>query len=199
MSSSDPPPTDDTLILEGIVTTVNDDGSVNVSPMGPRVDRGQTRFTLRPFATSQTYRNLKRTGAGVFHVVDDVNLLARAAVNRLDPLPPLRQTTAGQWILTDACRWFALQVTTLDDSRERVTIECRVTDQATLRDFFGWNRAKHAVLEAAILATRIGIFPEEQIRRELARLAPLLDKTAGQQEREAMRFLQQYIDEQLSQ
>jgi hypothetical protein len=54
-------------------------------------------------------------------------------------------------------------------------------------------------LEAAILATRIGIFPEEQIRRELARLAPLLDKTAGQQEREAMRFLQQYIDEQLSQ
>jgi hypothetical protein len=198
MSSSDPP-TDDTLILEGIVTTVNDDGSVNVSPMGPRVDRGLTHFTLRPFNTSRTYHNLKRIGEAVFHVVDDVNLLARAAVGRLDPLPPLRRLANGRdFVLVDACRWFALRTTSLDDSRERVTIECRVADQATLRDFFGWNRAKHAVLEAAILATRIGIVPDNEIRDELARLAPLIDKAAGDQEREAMRFLQQYVDQRLS-
>ena len=60
------------MILEGLMTTVNADGTVNVSPMGPRVDAGLTTFTLRPFQTSTTYCNLKRTGMGVFHVTDDV-------------------------------------------------------------------------------------------------------------------------------
>jgi len=35
---------------------------------------------LRPFQTSTTFHNLKRQRAGVFHVVDDVLLLARAAI-----------------------------------------------------------------------------------------------------------------------
>ena len=37
-----------------------------------------------------------------------------------------------------------------------------VVDSGRLRDFFGFNRAKHAVIEAAILATRID-FLEPQL------------------------------------
>ena len=68
------------MIVEGIVTTLNEDGSPNISPMGPVVDEALTRFRLRPFQTSTTFKNLKRTGEAVFHVVDDVELLAKAAV-----------------------------------------------------------------------------------------------------------------------
>ena len=57
--------------------------------MGPLVDEDMTRLVLRPYQTSRTYQNLKRTGQGVFHVTDDVELLAHAAVNRLEPLPAL--------------------------------------------------------------------------------------------------------------
>src|SRR5262249_33778477 len=73
------------MILEGIVTTVSAEGTVNVAPMGPRVDADFRRLVLRPFRTAQTYHNLKAHGEGVLHVTDDVNLLARAALGALEP------------------------------------------------------------------------------------------------------------------
>jgi hypothetical protein len=182
------------VILEGIVTTKNEDGSPNVSPMGPLVEPDMTRFLLRPYRTSTTYQNLKRMGQGVLHVTDDVELLAHAAVNQLTTLPRLIPASrVDGLILADACRWYAFQVAVLNDQQERTNIECVVVDQGTLRDFFGFNRAKHAVLEAAILATRVTLLPAEQIQAEMARLAIPVEKTAGPQERRAFDFLLHYI------
>lgn len=189
----------DELILEGIVVTQDERGAVNVAPMGPRVDRAVTRLVLRPFQTAQTYRNLRATGCGVFHVIDDVDLLARAAIGQFDPLPRLTPVEAFACPrLADACRWFAFRVESLDDSTERTTIECPVVASGEVRPCFGFNRAKHAVLEAAILATRIGILPAAEITSELARLAIPVQKTAGHQEREAFAFLRKYIEARLT-
>jgi hypothetical protein len=58
----------------------------------------------------------------------------------------------------------------------------------------GFNRAKHAVLEAAILATRTHLLPKDQIRDEFSRLQVIVDKTAGPREQEAMALLTQYVD-----
>lgn len=184
----------DELIAEGIVTTVNPNGSANISPMGPRVDRNLTHLVLRPFQSSSTYQNLKRTGEGVFHITDDVLLIAKAAIGRLLPEPPFQPASQIRgFVLADACRWIAFRVSHLDDSQERTTIACSVVESGNLRPFFGFNRAKHAVLEAAILATRIGILPAEQIISELARLAIPVEKTAGKQEREAFALLRDYV------
>jgi uncharacterized protein len=184
----------DEPIAEGIVTTVNPDGSANISPMGPRVNREFTHLVLRPFQTSTTYRNLKRTGEGVFHITDDVLLIARAAVARLAPVPALLPAPQVQgFLLADACRWFTFRVSRLDDSQERTTIDCTVIGSGNPRPFFGFNRAKHAVLEAAILATRIGILPSAEIIAELERLSIPVEKTAGRQEREAFEFLREYV------
>ncbi|MEX2174865.1 MAG: DUF447 domain-containing protein [Pirellulaceae bacterium] len=192
-------PAADDLILEGIVTSLQADGTANISPMGPRVDRLVTRLVLRPFRTSQTYQNLQRHGAGVFHVTDDVELIARAAVGQLDPPRLLPAAAIRGYILADCCRWFAFRVRELDDAAERTTIVCEVVDRGTLRDFFGFNRAKHAVLEAAILATRIDIVSADEIRGEMRRLAIRIEKTAGDQERRAFAFLNQYLDQRLRQ
>lgn len=188
------------MILEGIVTTLNADGRPNISPMGPIVDPAMDRLTLRPFQTSTTYQNLKRTGEGIFHVTDDVELLARAAIGRLLELPALLQADSIRGvILADACRWYAFRVVRLDDAHERTTIECEVVGQGRIRDFFGFNRAKHAVLEAAILATRVGLLPPEQIREEFQRLAIPVQKTAGDQEQRAFALLEEYVHAALSQ
>ena len=189
----------DEIIVEGLVTSRSADGSPHLAPMGPRTDRALSRLVLRPYRTSQTYHNLKQHGEGVFHVTDDVELIARAAVGELREMPQL--IDAGQvegFIVADACRWFAFRVLRLDDSAERTTIECQVVDCGTLRDFLGFNRAKHAVVEAAILATRIGILPPEQIRDEMQRLAIPVEKTAGEQERRAFAILQLYLDSKLN-
>lgn len=187
------------MILEGIVTTICSDGRVNISPMGPIVDQTFQQIVLRPYQTSTTYQNLKRTGQGVLHVTDDVELLARAAVGQPDPLPELVacQQVKG-WILAECCRWYAFRVASLDDAQQRTTITADVVAQGRLRDFFGFNRAKHAVVEAAILATRVAFLPADEIRSEFARLSVLVDKTGGLQEQRAFEFLSRYVEQKLS-
>lgn len=182
------------LILEGIVTTLNDDDSVNISPMGPDVDRDITRLELRPYQTSTTYQNLKRHGDGVFHVTDNVTMLAQCAIGRISPTPTLTAASRVRGrILADACRWYAFRVVELDDAKPRTTIHCQIVDQGRQRDFFGFNRAKHAVVEAAILATRLQLLPKEHILAEFQRLAIAVEKTAGDQERSAFEFLHEYV------
>jgi uncharacterized protein len=186
-------------LLEGIVSTLNNDGSPHVTPMGPIVDSEFNRLLLRPFRTSTTFENLKRTGEGVLHVTDDVDLVARAAVGKLQPLPRLMPAKGIEGvILTDACRWYAFRVESLDDRDERTKILAKVVDRGTIREFFGFNRAKHAVVEAAILATRIHLLDAELIRSELDRLIVLVEKTGGRQEHQAFEFLRQYVRDELA-
>jgi len=138
------------MILEGLVVSMNADGTPHLAPMGPRVPDppGEvTRFQLRPFATANTYRNLARHREGVLHVIDDVLLLARAAVGRVEVLPELRPATKVQgWVIADACRWYEFRIASIDDRAERVTLEAEVVAVGRGRDFFGFNRAKHAML-----------------------------------------------------
>lgn len=185
-------------LLEGVVTTLHADGSPHIAPMGPIVDHNFERMLLRPFRSSVTYQNLKRTGQGVLHVTDDVELIAQAAVGRLEALPQLRPADAVEGvIITDACRWYAFRVESLDDREERTAIVARVVDRGHPREFFGFNRAKHAVIEAAILATRIGLLDRQMILDEFERLASPVAKTGGIEERRAFEFLRQYVHEKL--
>jgi hypothetical protein len=183
------------MILEGLVTTIDDTGAVHVAPMGPHVAvETFDRFLLKPFQTAQTYRNLVAHPEGVLHVVDDVLLLARAAVGALDAMPPLVPAEhVGGWILRDACRYFEFRITRHDDRSERAVLEAEVVHAGRLRDFFGFNRAKHAVVEAAILATRTAFLPRDEIEAEYRKLAVLVQKTGGPREAEAFAFLQEYI------
>lgn len=182
------------MILEGIVTSLDSNRTLNVAPMGPIVDDSLTRLRLRPFQTSQTYRNLREHPCGVFHVVDDVLLLVQAAIGRLDPPPEVfaAEKIDGR-VLRAACRWYEFEVESCDDSRERTEIEARVVHSGHLRDFFGFNRAKHAVLEGAILATRLQLLPRAEILAEFDRLQIPVDKTAGARELEAFTLLRSYV------
>jgi hypothetical protein len=183
------------MILEGIVTTMSADGAVNIAPMGPHVDADMRTFVLRPFTTAQTYRNLKTHPEGVLHVTDDVLLLARAALGPVEPPPPL--VPAGRvrgFVLRGACRFYEFRVRSLDESEERVRVEAEVVRSGRLRDFFGFNRAKHAVVEAAILATRTDFLPLDDIEADYRRLGVIVDKTGGEQEREAFAILRRHVE-----
>src|SRR5436309_10267675 len=82
-----PRPIGQIMILEGIVTTISPEGVLNLAPMGPAVDEAMNRLLLRPYQTAQTYRNLKAHGEGVFHITDDVLLLAQAAIGAVEEPP----------------------------------------------------------------------------------------------------------------
>ncbi len=182
------------MILEGIVTTVSQNGTVNIAPMGPQVGDNMDRFLLRPFRTSQTYRNLKAHGEGVLHVTDDVLLLAQAAIGAVDPPPALVPATHVRgFVLQDSCRYYEFQVQSCDDREDRTRMEAAVVHSGRLRDFFGFNRAKHAVVEAAILATRTDFLPLDEIEAEYRKLAVIVDKTGGAQEHQAFALLHKHV------
>jgi hypothetical protein len=182
------------MILEGIVTTLSADAEINIAPMGPQVTPAMDRLVLRPFRTAHTYQNLKAHGEGVFHVTDDVLLLARTAVGNVTPLPPMMPAKCVRGsVLLGACGYYEFRVASLDDREERSRFETVVVHSGRLRDFVGFNRGKHAVLEAAILATRISILPLSEIEAEFRRLRILVEKTGGAQEEEAFAFLTEYL------
>jgi hypothetical protein len=96
-------------------------------------------------------------------------------------------------VLADACRAAEFRIVDRDESTPRVTLRAEVVHVHRLRDFFGFNRAMFAVLEAAILATRAHLLPPGEIAAEYERLAVLVQKTGGPREHEAFAFLRQYL------
>lgn len=187
----------DQFILEGILATRNADGTLNVSPMGPVTDRDLRSFRLRPFQGSRTFTNLAENRHAVFHVTDDVGLVADAIAGRTLKPEVLQTTTADSefngLVLADACRWYGLQVEQLDTAKDRAEIDCRVIQSGRMRDFMGWNRASHAVLEAAILATRVHLLDVEELRRQLEALRLIVYKTASDRERRAMQVIEDHV------
>jgi len=182
------------MILEAIVTTINEDGTLNISPMGPTVTDDLSQFILRPFDSSTTFANLKRRKSGVMHVTDDVLMFARSAIG--DKPTEARTKDADKVdgkILLDACRYYEFGVEFIDETGTRMSLNCQTVGSGRLRDFWGFNRAKHAVIEAAILATRLDFLPSSEVEESMLRLQTIVDKTAGADEIEAMKLISEFI------
>src|SRR2546429_524617 len=109
------------------------------------------------------------------------------------PYGTVPATAVDGVVLADCCSWRELKVVSIDSTPPRSRIETAVVHRGTRREFIGFNRACHAVLEAAIYATRLHILPRAFVESELERLQVIVDKTAGPREREAMALLADFI------
>jgi uncharacterized protein len=177
-------------IIETVVTTINPDGSVNCGAMG--VEWGEQQIVIKPYEGTRTLRNLRATGAAVVNLTDDILLFSQAALG--DPHPPtLPAASVEGAVLDDACSWREVRVEAIDDSSQRARVSTVVVGRGTRREFLGLNRARHAVLEASILASRARLLAVADIRAELRRLQVLVDKTAGPRERDAMQYVTRHL------
>ena len=177
------------MIIESLVTTMDTAGHVNLAPMG--VEWGD-EIVLKPFLDTTTFRNLVATRAAVLHLTDDVLLFVQAALG--EPRFTWRPAASVHGALLDgACSWRELDVTTIDDTPPRARIVTRVAAQGAGREFLGFNRARHAVLEGTILATRLHLIPAAEVSEQFARLAIPVEKTAGPCEREAWTWLTEFV------
>jgi hypothetical protein len=178
------------VILETIVTTIAADATVNCAPMG--VEWGEDAIILKPFLDTATYHNLVATRAAVVNLTDDVRVFARAAIAN-PQYPTVPAVAVRGVVLADCCSWREVEVRSMDSTPPRSRIETAVVHHGTRREFVGFNRARHAVLEAAIYATRLHLLPRPFVESELARLQVIVDKTAGAQEFEAMALLTEHV------
>lgn len=178
------------MIIETIVTSISAAGQVNCAPMG--VEWGDASIVLKPFLDTATYRNLVATRAAVVNLTDDVRVFARAAITNPEYATVPAAAVRGV-VLADCCSWREVEVRTIDSTPPRSRIETAVVHRGFQREFIGFNRARHAVLEAAIYATRLHLLAPEFIDSEMTRLQTIVDKTAGPHEHEAMNLLVSHI------
>jgi uncharacterized protein len=178
------------VIIESIVTSLDPSGAVNFAPMG--VEWGEDHLVLKPFLETTTFRNVSATRAAVVNLTDDVMLFAQAAISS-PTYPAIPADVIRGMALEAACSGREVEAVSVDATPPRSRIEARVVHHGFRREFLGFNRARHAVLEAAILATRTHLIPAEQIQAEMEKLQVIVDKTAGSREQEAMALLTAYV------
>jgi len=178
------------MIRETIVTTQARDGAVHIAPIG-LIGEGEG-FVIAPFRPSQTLENLRANPFAVANYTDDVLVFAGCLTGRRDwPTRPASKVPGA--VLTGALSHAELAVTEVKDDAVRPRFSCAVVHEESHAPFRGFNRAQAAVIEAAILVSRLHMLPAEKIEREIAYLRIAIDKTAGPRERQAWDWLMESI------
>ncbi len=183
------------MITETIVSTLNEQGEPNFAPMGVTIGDGE--ILIRPYKESATYRNLLATGAAVVNLTDNARLFAESAISN-PQFPAFPADRIRGLVLKEACSYYECSVIQADTASERASFRCQVVKKEALREFVGFNRARNAIIEATILATRVRFLGVEKILQEYRRFSEIVQKTGGEQETLAMQYLQDYIERQRS-
>ncbi|QSA96109.1 DUF447 domain-containing protein [Methylococcus sp. EFPC2] len=179
------------MILETIVTTQSAEGLAHIAPMGVHVAGDE--FIVMPFKPSATLDNLLATGCAVFNHTDDVRVFAGCLTGRRDwPLSPAERVACPRLSVT--LTHVELELARVEDDELRPRLYCRAIHQVQHGPFQGYNRAQFAVLEAAILASRLGRLPWSKIDAELDYLKIGLEKCAGERELQAWGWLMEKIE-----
>ena len=177
-------------IFETIVTVRGQDGRTQITPLGVR--HQADLLVLAPFRPSLTLDLLLQSRVAVINYTDDVRVFAGCIVGRRDwPLAPA--TTIGGVRLASSLAHEEIELVEFIDDHQRPQLRCRTVHRETHAPFRGFNRAQAAVIEAAVLVSRLSILPAGKLEAELEYLKIAIDKTAGEPELQAWSWLMEAI------
>ncbi len=177
-------------IFEAVVTTVAPGGTPHVAPMGVRYQAGG--LLLMPFKPSTTHDNIVATGHAVLNIVCDTRVFAGCVTGRKQwPTRPAERIAGVR--LACALRHVELALAERRDDVQRPVLRMQAVHEATHAPFVGFNRAQAAVLEGAVLVSRLHLMDPLKVETEMNYLQIAIDKTAGPQEREAWAWLRAAI------
>ena len=168
-------------IVETIVSTFDKKNNPIAAPMGvSTVD--EKHITLSIFKTTKTYRNLKEKKCGVANITSDPTLFHRTVFKDVNPggkLPKKWFTHASNVdapYLRNTDAFIEFRVTNLTGSGEKAKVLCRVHKILVIRNELQvYHRAKSAVIESIIHATRIEIFLASGQKKEAKELVNLVN------------------------
>jgi hypothetical protein len=184
------------MIRECIVTTIGSAGQTHIAPLG-LIEDGD-HWIIAPFRPSTTLENLETRPMATASFIDDVRIFAGCVTGTKDwPLAAVDGWPVPR--LEAALSHAQLKVAWVEPDDTRPRYFCDVNRIEIHRPFLGFNRAQAAVVEAAILATRLHMLPREKIENEIAYLKIAIDKTAGAAEREAWEMVMAKIRAHLDQ
>ena len=177
-------------IFETVVTTIAADGTPHVAPMGVRL-HGE-RIVLMPFKPSTTYDNVVATSHAVLNIVTDTRVFAGCVTGRKTwPTLPAERVRGVR--LVCALEHIELRLAERADDVQRPVLTLERVHSVRHAPFAGLNRAQAAVIEGAVLVSRLHMLPAEKVDTEMGYLQIAIDKTAGPGEREAWGWLREAV------
>lgn len=178
------------MIFETIVSTVSADGEAHVTPFGIRMQDGLV--VISPYKPSTTLQNILATGHAVLNLTDDVRVFAGALTGR-KPWHLLATDKVQGFRLEDCLRHKELKLVSVEDDLVRPQLLLEVVHEVQHAPFQGFNRAQAAVIELAVLVSRLKRLPMEKIKQDMQYLQIAIDKTAGDHERQAWGWLTEVV------
>jgi uncharacterized protein len=179
------------VIYECVVTSVSPQGRPHVAPMGVRYQPGIV--VLMPFVPSMTLANILATRHAVLNIVLDTRVFAGCVTGRKEwPTAPAENIPGVRL----SCALSHVELTLesmIDDDAQRPVLRLARVHEVSHAPFIGFNRAQAAVIEGAVLVSRLHMLKPEKIDNEMAYLQIAIGKTAGPEEHEAWGWLQEAV------
>jgi hypothetical protein len=175
------------MIYETIVTTAACDGRPHIAPMGARYD-GDI-LILSPFRPSVTLDNIVASRAAVLNFTTDVRIFAGCVTHCASDWPTRAASRVPGIRLAESLAHAEFELDELRDDTERPVLRLKCVHRENHAPFSGFNRAQAAVVEGAVLVSRLFMLPADKVDREMAYLQIAIDKTAGEAERTAWGWL----------
>lgn len=178
------------MIFETIITTINAEGIPHVTPFGVRLE-GE-HVLISPYKPSTTLNNILLTKHAVMNLTDDVRVFAAALTSRQAwQLMPAQQVRGFR--LENCLEHVELTLIEVRDDSLRPQLVMQKIYSQHHQAFNGFNRAQAAVIELAVLVSRLHMLPFEKIKAEMQYLQIAIDKTAGENELQAWTWLVEKI------
>lgn len=179
------------MIFETLVTTRSAKGVVHLAPMGVRYEGDEV--VLMPFKPSRTLDNVLETGCAVLNLSTDVRIFAGCVTGRRDWPSRALEGFAGHR-LDSALAHVELELRRRADDPVRPVLHMARAREVVHAPFRGFNRAQAAVIEGAVLVSRLAMLPREKVDGEMRYLQIAIDKTAGANELEAWQWLCEAVE-----
>ena len=167
-------------VRETVVTTKNIDGSIKVSPLGVYIEKDILR--LKPFKPSGSLENIIRNKSGVINYIDDVRIFASCITKKDIEIDFVKAKKIDCSRLKKAISHTEFKVSKIEDDKQRPTIICKPIYEETHNMFYGFNRAKSAIIELCILVSRLGIIEDKKIEEEIKYLDLKIEKCSSIEE-----------------
>jgi uncharacterized protein len=179
------------VILESIITSVDKIGNVHATPFGIRMEGEYV--VISPYKPSTTLDNILVTKHAVLNLTDDVRVFAGALTSH-KTWTYVETSKIKGFRLVECLTHMELKLVEIREDAIRPQLVMEKVFEAQHGFFKGFNRAQAAVIELAVLVSRIHMLPRERIETELAYLQIAIDKTAGAHELEAWGWLIEKIE-----
>ena len=179
------------MIYEIIISSVNSHGDAHVAPFGIQIQEGLV--VISPYKPSVTLENILATNHAVLNITDDVRVFAGALTRRQAWSLVSAEKIIGHR-LVDTLVHQELRLVKVVDDALRPQLHMEVLHEVQHQPFNGFNRAQAAVIELAVLASRLHLLTKDKVRSEINYLQIAIDKTAGEREMQAWRWLAEKVE-----